>query len=222
MATSGTTAFSLELVEAIDEAFERAGVDPSTITARHLRSARRSANLLMVEWANRGVHLWAVEEVTLPLVASDKDYTLATDTIALLEVIVRRDGVDTPVLPLTRDQYAMLPDKDSEGLPTNYYLDRQTPAPILYLWDVPENSTDELHYWRMRQLEDFNTGANTADLPYRWLEAFTAGLAKKLAEKYSPDREMALSNKATARFNEANQEDRERAPTTIRVQYRRR
>lgn len=176
----------------------------------------------MVEWANRGVHLWAVEEVTLPLVASDKDYTLATDTIALLEVIVRRDGVDTPVLPLTRDQYAMLPDKDSEGLPTNYYLDRQTPAPILYLWDVPENSTDEIHYWRMRQLEDFNTGANTADLPYRWLEAFTAGLAKKLAEKYSPDREMALSNKATARFNEANQEDRERAPTTIRVQYRRR
>lgn len=223
MATSGTTTYAPEIAELIDEAYERIGIDPSTLTVRHLRSARMSLNLLFVEWANNpeGIHLWAVEAGTQALVAGTANYTLATDTVAILDAYIRRDGIDTPVLPITRDQYAALPDKTTEGLPTNYYLERRRDAPVLFLWDVPENATDVFHYYRVRRLQDVGVGSNTPDVPYRFYEALTAGLAKKLAEKFNPEREQAMSSKAKARAREAGQEDRERAPTTMRVQYKR-
>lgn len=215
MTTSGTYALSLENADFIDEAMERCGIDPATLTARHLRSARRSLDLLFAEWSNLGVHLWAVDEQTQTVTDGDSTYTFATGSLAILDMVVRRSGVDTPVEPMARDEYAAIPDKTTEGLPSRYWLDRATG--IYTLWTVPENSTDVIHYWRMRQLQDAGTAAQTPDVPYRWYEALTAGLAKKLAEKYAPEREGALSNKAKARFLEASQEDRERTPTRFRM-----
>ncbi len=220
MATSGTYAFSPEIQELTDEAFERAGVDPETLTGRHLRSARRSMNLIFSNWANESIRLWHIEQETVPLVASTATYNCPTDTIAILEVTVRRDGVETMVSPMARDEYAYLPDKDLEGLPSMYYFDRQTPTPTLTLWQVPENSTDELIYYRWRQFQDVTAGSETTDMPYRWLEAFTAALAARLAEKYNPEREGALAKKAFDAFRKAKVEDRERTPTALRVNYR--
>lgn len=219
MTTSLTYAFSPEVQELCDDAFERCGVDPASITARHMRSARRSLNFMFSDWANRGPHLWAVEQAVLPLVAGTATYSAPAGVVAVLEVVVRRDLVDTPVFPMMRDEYLAIPNKTYTGLPNRFWFDRDATQPTITLWNVPENDTDQLVYFYMRQLQDAGAGSNTPDIPYRWQEAIVSGLAAKLAEKYAPDREAALVAKAEARYAIAKQEDRERAPTTTRVKF---
>ena len=220
MTTSGSYSWQPDVGEVISEAFDRCGVDPSTIVSRHLVSARRSLNYLFVQWANDGVHLWAVDQQSQLLTASAGSYSCPVGTIAILEMVVRRDGIDTPVFPMSRDEYLAIPDKTTEGLPNRFWFNRDATTPSYTLWDVPENSTDTVYYYRMRQLQDITASAETADVPYRWQEALAAGLAAKLAEKYAPDRENFLRNKAGARYAEAFTEDRERAPTTFRPSWR--
>lgn len=221
MSTSGTYAWSPEVQELCDEAFERAGVDPETLTARHLKSARRSLNFAFSAWANEGIKLWQVESETVPLVAGTATYNTPSDTVALLEVFIRRDNVDTIVSPMARDEFAAIPTKTTRGLPTQYYFDRQINVPTITLWKVPENSTDELVYYRLRQSQDVGSPSNTADVPYRWLEALTCDLAARLASKYNPEREGSLILKAKDAFDAARIEDRQRTPTKLRVTYRR-
>lgn len=222
MATSGTYTTNFEIAEITDEAFERAGVDPETLTGRHIRSARRSMNYIFSDWSNEGIKLWQIEQETVNLVAGTATYNCPTDTICVLEVVLRRDGIDTMVSPMARDEYIYLPDKTSQGMPSMYYFDRQTPTPTLTLWNVPENSTDDLIYFRLRQSQDAGAGSNTADVPYRWLEALTAELAARLAVKYNPERESTLINKSREAFRKAKIEDRERTPTSLKVVYGRR
>lgn len=219
MATSGTYTFAPDAAELLDEAFERVGVDPSQLTARHLRSARRSLNLLFVEWANKGTHLWTVEQKTTDLIDGTATYNAETSIVCVLEMIVRRSGLDTPVEPMARDEYLAIPMKTEEGMPTRYWFDRDAATPAITLWPVPENSTDDLIYFYMRRIQDVGAASNTLDVPYRWYEALVSGLAAKLAEKYAPDRENFLRNKAGARYKEAFEEDRERTPTTFRVRF---
>ena len=99
MSTSGTFAFSMTNAEIIDEAFERCGVDPSSLVARHLRSAVRSLNLLFSEWENRGKKLWAIEQETLTLTASDTDFVPPSGTQVILEMALRRVAGNHPVTP---------------------------------------------------------------------------------------------------------------------------
>lgn len=221
LSTSNTYATDFEIAEICDEAFERAGIDPETLTARHLRSARRSMNLIFSDWSNEGINLWQIEQETQTLTTSDGSYNTPTDTIGILEVFVRRDSVDIPVEPMTRDEYAGIPTKTTEGLPSRYYFDRLTPTPTLTLWPIPENSTDVLYYYRMRQSQDVGVASNTADVPYRWLEALTAEMAVRVAQKYNPERIGPLMGIARSAFKRAKIEDRQRAPTSIRVNYRR-
>ncbi len=220
MASSGTWAFSPEISDLTDEAFERAGIDPETLTARHLRSARRSLNYVFADWANEGVNLWTIDQVTVPLVQGTATYNVDPETIGLLEVFLRRDGSDTIVSPMARDEYAYIPTKDSQGMPTQYYFNRQRDTPTITLWQVPENSTDELIYFRWRQLEDVGAGSNTPDVPYRWQEAVVAALAARVAGKFNAEREQPLLVKAAAAFTKAKIEDRQRTPTRMKVVYR--
>ena len=220
MATSGAYTNSMDLADYIDEAFERCGIDPATVEGRHLRSARRSIELMFSEWATRGIHLWAVEQHTEALVQSTATYNTPTGTVAVLEMVVRRDGLDTDVEPIARDEYLDIPDKTEEGLPSQFYYDRQRDTPTITLWTVPENSTDEIIYYRLRRLQDGGALSNTPDVPYFWNEAFAAGLAAKLAEKYAPEREDKLVLKARMAFDHADEEDRQRMPTTTKVRYR--
>lgn len=220
MPTSGTYGYAPDIAELTDEAFERCGIDPATLTARHLRSARRSLNLLFSDWATRGIHLWAVDQQTQLLTQGDATYTVPVGTVGVLEMTVRRDGIDTPVWPMARDEYLAIPDKTTQGLPNRFWFERLGGASsIIHLWDVPENSTDSILYYRLRQLQDIVTAAENPDVPYFWNEALVAGLSAKLAEKYAPDREGNLIKKAEMRFKTANTEDRERTPTATRVKY---
>ena len=221
MATSGTYAFQPEIAELIDEACERAGIDPETLTARHLRSARRSMNFIFSDWANEGINLWQIEEEIIPLVQGTATYNTTSDTIAILDVMHRVSGVDTIIDPMARDEYAAMPTKTDQGLPSRYYFDRQVAVPTITLWQVPDATVASLVYYRWRQFQDAGLSSNTADVPYRWLEALTAELAARLAQKYNPDREPMLLRKADETFRKAKIEDRQRTPTSLRVNYRR-
>ncbi len=220
MATSGTYGFSPEIAELCDEAFERVGIDPETLTARHIRSARRSLNLLLSDWATKGCKLWTVDTQTVPMVQGTATYNCPGETIALLEVTLRSNGIDTIITPMARDEYMYTPDKTSQGFPSRYYFDRQRTVPTVTLWQVPNNSTDTLRFTRFRRLQDVGAASNQPEIPYLWQEALTAGWAAKIAEKYNPEREGALFDKSAAAFDRADVEDRQRTPTRIRVNYR--
>lgn len=228
MATSGVSTWTPDVAEIVAESFERCGVDPSTLTARHMVSARRSFNYLFVDWANDGVHLWAVDTETQTVTQGDAFYDCPVGTVAILQMTVARSGTETPVFPMARDEYLAIPNKTEQGLPNRFYFDKEgttiTGSAVgtcaYALWDVPENSTDVLTYHRLRQLQTITASAETPDVPYRWQEALAAGLSARLAEKYAPDREDKLLRKAAAALKLAKAEDRERTATETRVKYR--
>lgn len=223
MSSSGTYTTVFEIQECVDDAFERCGIDPASVTARHLTSARRSLGLMFSEWSNKGPHLWAIDQQTLTLTQGTAAYETPVGTIAVLDMVLRRDNVDTPIFPMARDEYLAIPSKTTEGIVNRYWFERVIGAvagmPILHFWNTPENSTDEIVYYRMRSLQDVGGGSKTPDVPPRWQEAVVAGLAKKLAVKFAPGRIGPLTGEANARFAEAKQEDRERTPSNMRVRF---
>lgn len=219
MPTSGTYTWSPEIAEVVDEAFERCGVDPASLTQRHTRSARMSLNLMLSDWSNaiRGVPLWTVVQNTQLLTDGDPTYDAPAGTTAVLDVYVRRDGIDTPVFPISREEYYSIPDKTTEGLPTMYWFNKGASTRTINLWQVPENSTDTLVYTTMRRLQDVLAQTETLDVPYEWHEAFTADLAWRLALKFAPERMDRLIQLSDLAFKRAATENRERAPTVFRA-----
>lgn len=213
MTTSTTYAYDPSSAEFVDEAFERCGIDPAKLTVRHLRSARRSLNLMFSEWPNKGVNLWAVDQVTLDMVADTETYNASTGTICILDAVLRRSNVDTPMFPMSRSEYAAIPSKTSTGLPSRFYLDRAITTPTITVWPSPENSTDDMLYWRVRRLQDVGDPSNTLDVASRWFEPVASGLAAKLSVKFAPDRARALGDLAEVSFAYAHREERERTDT---------
>jgi hypothetical protein len=213
--SSGTYSFeATEQVDVITEAFERIGRNPSSITSNDLDSARRSLNFMFSEWANNGPNLWAVELVTLPLVANQQSYTLGASTIYITNAATRQvvGGVnqDLTINPISRAEYLSLPNKAQAGdRPTQYYLERTNP-PTLKVWPVPQATGTTLLYYRMRTQQDAGAYTNSLDGPGRLLEAIAAGLAAKLAVKFAPDRAQMLTEMAVNAYKAAIIEDRER------------
>jgi len=288
MATSGSVDFNLDMAEITEEAFERCGLEFRT--GYDARTARRSLNLLFAEWANRGLNLWTVEEITQSLArystsssiatypigtitatvgastdlvvgrtitggssgttasviskpssttititipsgsftageaitstASDESgvsTTIAADpsladvnaTVDVLEAVVRRSGSDIGISRISRGDYLDTPDKSTQGRPSQFYIDRQI-TPTMTLWPSPENSTDQLIYYRVKRLQDADVGVNTPDIPFRFLPCLTAGLSYYMAIKRSPDRVQFLKALYEEEFQRAASEDSER------------
>ena len=143
MATSSSTDFDLDVAEYIEEAFERCGLEART--GYDLQTARRSMNIMLSEWANRGLNQWTIQQRTQTVTANDSEYSLDTDLIDILSLVVRRDGTDFSMTRISRDTFLNLPNKTSTGRPTQYFLDRQI-TPNLKLYPTPENSTDVIVY----------------------------------------------------------------------------
>ena len=143
MAVSGSANFELDVTEYIEEAFERCGLEVRT--GYDLKTAKRSLNLLLADWANRGLNQWTITQRTQALTQGTSEYSLSADVIDILSVVVRRDGTDFSLLRLSRDEFLTIPDKTTQGRPNQFFLDRQV-TPNLKIWQVPENSTDTLIY----------------------------------------------------------------------------
>ena len=210
MATSGTFLFNPTIAELLDDAYERCGKDPRDLTLYHIDSARRSANLMLADWGNDGIKQWAMEEETVPTTVGMQSFAVATGTIDIFSMVLEREGVVTPMVPISRVEYHQIHDKDLEGRPDRYFIQRDRDSQTAYIWQAGENTTDVIRYWRLRQLEDIGRAHNQADIPHRFHEAFCACWAAKLAEKWAPDREGGLIAKAKVAFQRAFYADRER------------
>ena len=290
MATSGSSDFNLNMAEITEEAFERCGLELRT--GYDSLTARRSLNILFADWANRGLNLWTVEELTQTLAqlsstSSISTYPIGTitltvaatssfsvgetitggtsgstagvitkpssttltvtvptedftptetitgsssgatttvttnfslvdvqSTVDVLEVVVRRSGSDIGLTRIGRSDYIGIPDKTTQGKASQFYIDRQI-TPTISIWSTPENSTDQLVYYRVRRIQDADVATNDADIPFRFLPCLTAGLAYYLSVKKAPDRIGMLKDIYEEEFQRAASEDEER--TALRL-----
>tara|TARA_R100001086_G_C11788385_1_gene245541 strand:- start:184 stop:870 length:687 start_codon:yes stop_codon:yes gene_type:complete len=189
MATATTNNFNLDISEAAEEAFELAGLEMRT--GYDLRTARRSINLMMLEWANRGLNLWQVESGSTTLTAGTATYSLDPDTIDLLEHHLRtNDGnsssqSDTELTRVSFSTYSGIPNKLDKGRPNEILINRNTSTTTFTLYPIPDNTTSYKVIWyRLRQIYDAGTPAsNNIDIPKLFLPCLVSGLAFYIAQK---------------------------------------
>ena len=214
MTTSGTAVWNLDIADAIEEAYERAGLEART--GYDYRTARRSLNIMSAEWSNRGLNLWTVQENSLVLTPGTKTYTLPADTIDIIETIIRVNSNGTPldytVSRIGVGDYATLPNKNSTGRPLQIYVDRQI-NPTYTLWPVPDLPYTII-YWTMRRIQDATNATDVMDMPVRFVPALVAGLAFQLAMKRpeAAARVPMLKAEYMEQFQLAADEDRGREP----------
>tara|TARA_A100001391_G_scaffold188772_1_gene159616 strand:+ start:318 stop:1013 length:696 start_codon:yes stop_codon:yes gene_type:complete len=198
MATSGTSAFDLNIDDIIEEAYERCGI--RTNSGRDLRSARRSLNLLFSEWGNRGVHIWKVSLNEVALVAGTAQYAVNQSVSDVLEAYISTTAAaqntsstnDVSLTKIDRSAYAALPNKLQTGQPSQYFVDRQT-TPQIFLYLAPDATTfTTLKFYTIDRIQDAGIYTNQADVVYRFLPCMCSGLAYFLAMKKAPDRIQTL------------------------------
>ena len=290
MATSGSVDFKLNMAELTEEACERCGLELRT--GYDAATSRRSLNLLFAEWANRGLNLWTIDEVTQTVaqlsstssittypvgtitlsVAASTNFSVgetitggtsavtasvitkpsstsmtitvpsgtftATETITgssssatttvssvpslsdvqatvdVLEVISRRSNADIGITRINRSDYINTPNKTTQGRASQYYVDRLI-TPTITIWPTPENSTDQIIYYRVKRMDDADESVNDPDIPFRFLPCLTAGLAYYLSIKKAPNRIGVLKDIYEEEFQRAASEDGER--TALRL-----
>jgi len=212
MAVSGSTDFELDVADYVEEAFERCGLEART--GYDLKTATRSLNLMLADWANRGLNQWTIQQRTISLVKSDGEYSLDPDVIDILAVVVRREGTDFSISRISRDEFLAIPTKTTEGRPTQFFLDRQI-TPNLKIWPLPENSTDVIVYDSLTRINDADTAKNTMEVPFRFYPCLAAGLAYYLSLKRAPERVQMLKAVYEEEFRRAIDEDRDRASFQI-------
>jgi hypothetical protein len=224
--TTATTDFNLDLNALVEEAFERCGAELRS--GYDLRTARRSLNLLLLDWANRGVNLWTVEQGEQILTYNDDTYDLPANTVDLLDHVIRTgtgtNQTDITITRISGSVYAAIPNKNATGRPIQVWVNRQSGAtdaanvvqyPQFVIWPKPDNSTTYTFvYWRLRRMTDAGNGINGQDIPYRFLPCMAAGLAYYLSMKI-PGAEVRidmLKQVYDEAWQLAAEEDRDKSP----------
>jgi hypothetical protein len=216
MTTSGTTAFNMDFTEIAEEAWERAGREMRS--GYDLRTARRSMNLMTIEWQNRGINLWTIDEGEISLVQGTGQYDLPADTIDLLEQVIRTGSgsqqQDLTISRISVSTYASIPNKTNTGRPIQVWIERLRDNPRINVWPVPESNDYTFRYWRLRRIQDAGSGIQTADMNFRFLPCLVAGLAYHIAMKVPELGERVGMLKAVydEQFDMAAGEDREKTP----------
>ena len=216
MAVSDSTDFELDVAEYIEEAFERCGLEVRT--GYDLKSAKRSLNLMLAEWANRGLNQWTITQTTQALTSGTATYNLNTNVIDILSVVVRRSSTDFAMERISRSTYLGIPTKSTTGRPNQFFLDRQI-TPVLKIWPTPENSTDTIIFDALTRMDDADTFINTMDKPFRFFPCLAAGLAYYISMKRAPNRTQMLKAVYEEEFQRAMTEDRDRASFNVVPQY---
>jgi len=218
MTTSGTTAFDMDFTEIAEEAWERAGSEMRS--GYDLRTARRSMNLLTIEWQNRGINMWTIDSGSINLVNGTSQYTLPADTIDLMEQVIRTGAgnastqSDLNITRISMSTYATIPNKLSTGRPIQVWIERLRDAPKINVWPVPDSDDYTFVYWRMRRVQDAGSGIQTPDMNFRFYPCLVAGLAYYIALKVPAlvERVQLLKQVYEEQFQLAAGEDREKTP----------
>ena len=231
MATSGTVSFDLSIEEIIEDAFERCGGQGRS--GYDIKSARRSLNILLSEWGNRGLHFWEVGNVNMALNQGQNLYRIYKDATARNSVttnpakdnsgvyiynatdvleVVYRNQVSTPtdvtMTKIDRSTYQALANKESEGTPSQFFIQRFRDYTDITVYMTPSSSTNKfLNFYYIKRIQDSGVYSNNPDAPYRFLPCMVSGLAFYLSQKVAPDRTQALKLYYEDELNRALTED---------------
>jgi hypothetical protein len=221
MALSGSTNFEPNVAEFVEEAFERCGLELRT--GYDLKTARRSINLMLAEWANRGLNQWTIEQATQTVTESTTDYSLNANIIDILDVVLRRTinqtQTDISMNRVSRSEYINIPNKTTKARPSQFFFDKLS-TPTLKIWPAPENSTDILVFNKIVRMDDADKATNTMDMPFRFFPCFAAGLAYYISLKRAPERTAQLKAIYEEEFRRAADQDEDRASFNIRPSIR--
>jgi len=216
MAISGSTDFEPNVTEFIEEAFERCGLELRT--GYDLKTAKRSINLMLAEWANRGLNQWTVEQSTQTVTAGQTDYTLTSNIIDILDCSIRRTtngtALDLQMSRISRSEYLNIPTKTTQSRPSQFFFDKLI-TPVLKIWPAPENSTDVIVFNKLVRMDDADKATNTVDMPFRFYPCFAAGLAYYIAIKKAPERVVMLKQMYEEEFERALSQDEDRSSFRI-------
>ncbi len=221
MALSGSKNFEPDVAEYIEEAFERCGLELRT--GYDLRTAKRSANLMTAEWANRGLNQWTIKDVDITMVKDTSTYNIdstnATAPIDVLDAYVREtinsETTDFPLNKISRAEYANLSVKTTSGKPNQVFVNKQT-TPTITVWPVPDkNSTYTVRLNVLTRMDDVDGAVDTVDMPFRFFPCFVAGLAYYISMKKAPERTGMLKQVYEEEFTRALSQDEPR--TSLRV-----
>ena len=208
--TSGTTTFdkTFSIDEITEEAFERLGVQD--LTGYHLKSSRRSLNILIQEWGNRGIHYWEIADTNIDLVEGQSDYdffrsstdgTSATTTPTngiygmsdVLEAQLRSNRTqttqsDSPMTKVDRSTYAGFSNKLSKGTPNQYWVERFIDKVRIHVYPTPDstNASKDMHIYYINRIQDAGNYTNATDVPFRFVPCMVSGLAYYLSQKFNP------------------------------------
>lgn len=213
MAVSGTTAFNPNIIELLEEAYERAGLEMRG--GYDLRTGIRSFNFMMAEWANRGLNLWTIAEGTASLVTGDNSVDI-NNIVDVIDYALRSgtgtSQVDYRLERIGVSQWAAITNKNMTGRPTQIYVERLTDTTRVKVWPVP-SADYTLAYWSLSRIDDAGVPTNTADMPYRFIPALVAGLAYHIATKKpaAMERVPFLKQEYEEQFRMAADEDRDRS-----------
>lgn len=224
MTTSNTYNYNPSLGELVLYAYNVAGLRNTSLTQEHFEAARMASNLMLANWSNQGVNLWAVDLVSEPLVQGQKSYAVEPNTVVILDAYMRitegqEQPIDRVIMPVSRTEYAAYPNKDQQGFTTTFWFDRLL-NPTITLWPVPDGTSAQyLQYYRVKQLQDANyTGGQTLDIPYLWMEAFADGLAYRLAKIWNQAAAVTLKAVADESYRVAADQNIETASQFISPQ----
>ena len=210
MATSGTKTFSLSIGDAIEEAFELAGIELRT--GYDAETARRSLNIMFADWSNRGVNLWTIEQVTTNITAGTASYTFNSYDLDILTAVIRQtdssnNQTDLQIERIGRSEYLSIPNKQSKGRPSQYFVDRQI-SPVVNLWPTPDDTaTYKLVTYNVQRIDDVSSSAEDPEIPSRFMPCLTSGLAYYIAMKKNPERVGLLKQQYEQDFKLAADED---------------
>jgi len=212
MAFSGTKTFALDIADTIEEAYELAGLEQRT--GYDARTARRSLNIMFADWANRGVNLWTIEEISLDLVQGTNQYNMNTFDIDILSAVIRDSSTspstDIEIDRIGRQEFLNIPNKTTQARPTQYFVDRQI-TPVINIWPTPDSANYKLVSYRIQRIDDVNTSAENPEVPSRFIPCMVSGLAYYIALKKNPQKAGILKQQYEQDFKLAADEDRNRA-----------
>ena len=236
--TSGTTTFdkTFSIDEIIEESFERLGIQD--VTGYHLKSSRRSLNIMFQEWGNRGLHYWEVGELDLDLIEGQAEYKFfrassdGTSAVSnpngiygisdVLEAQLRSNRTqttqsDSPMTKVDRSTYAGFSNKLSKGTPNQYWVQRLIDHVSISIYPTPDstNASKDMHFYYIKRIQDVGDYTNATDLPFRFVPCMVSGLAYYLSMKYNPQLTQQMKLVYEDEFQRALQEDGSASSTYI-------
>jgi hypothetical protein len=235
MAVTGTSTFTVtrdDIIKAALRALGALGVGETPITEDYLNCSQ-ALNIMIKSWAKKGLPLWVNQQITIPMVSGVSAYKLgptATGSgsivmpkpIRFVEAFLRdSNNIDVPLTQVSQQEYNTQGNKAAAGNPNQFYYDSQEADGILYVLNVPDNSTDVIKAQVQRQFYDMTSSGDNFDFPQAWFQALKWGLAAELCTEYPVDVQMIsyYEQKAAGTLQECFDESVEETSVYFTMRY---